>query len=66
METEIWALVPLENCILQSDCSKPNRAGFYNCEGCVGYGKKLASSDFIPAEVITDTNGKIHIVSVVQ
>lgn len=64
METAIWALAPISDCLLEANCNQKLRAGMYECEGCMGNGKRILLSEIHTAEVTIDNLGKVTIVSV--
>lgn len=64
MESAIWALAPIVDCFIEADCTKKARAGVYECDGCIGNGKRVMLADMHKAEVIIDASEKVHVVSI--
>lgn len=64
METAIWALAPITECIIEAGCNHNLRAGMYECDGCIGNGQRILVNNMHKAEVIIDASEKIHIVSI--
>jgi hypothetical protein len=64
METAIWSLAPIVDCLIEADCNNKVKAGMYECEGCIGKGKRVLLTEMHTAEVIIDASEKIHVVSV--
>lgn len=64
METADWVLVPIADCLIQASCAIATKAGMYECQGCIGNGKRFDTSQIHPVKVIIDASEKIQIVSV--
>jgi hypothetical protein len=57
MDPEIWALCPISECLMMAGCES-NSVGHFHCEGCIGKGKRVSTSEVFPVEVIMDHAGR--------
>jgi len=61
MDIETWILMPTEKCYIEASCTISDRAGMYNCEGCIGDGKRVVANKSKTVKVTVDANDNVHI-----
>lgn len=61
MSRELWAMAPVQPCIMDRPCTRLT-GGVWHCPGCIGHGRRIIAEQAIELVVGTDQHGRPYAV----